>query len=199
LNEADIADEWIRLTWSNDAKIIEMIKTLMLGSWEACVSYMTPLGLHHLMREHHHYGPDPGFNGAPRADWNSVYYHRADANGLGFDRSRRGSDAVSQYHPPVGAQFDSLATCPEKFLLWFHHVPWDHKMQSGRTLWEELQRHYESGIAFVEEMRETWKNLKPHIDAERHMHVAGRLEHQLENAHEWRSVCIKYFSQFSKL
>jgi alpha-glucuronidase len=170
---------------------------MMLGSWEACINYMTPLGLHHMMQEGHHYGPDPGFNCAPRPDWNNVYYHRADATGLGFDRSRTGSDAVSQYHSPLREQFDNLGTCPEKFLLWFHHVPWNHRLQSGKTLWKELQQRYDAGIAFVENMRNTWQSLQARIDPQRHAHVSARLDEQLENAHLWREVCIEYWSRFA--
>ncbi|MEW5720733.1 MAG: alpha-glucuronidase, partial [Chloroflexota bacterium] len=196
LSAETIADEWIRLTWSNDARVVDALKTIMRGSWEACVNYMTPLGLHHLMREHHHYGPDPGFNKAPRPDWNNLYFHRADANGLGFDRGRRGSDAVSQYHSPLREQFDGVNTCPEKFLLWFHHVPWDHRLQSGRTLWEELQHRYAAGVAFVEETRGIWQSLQASIDPARHAHVSARLDQQLENAREWRAVCLDYFGRF---
>ena len=198
LGAEEIADEWIRLTWSHDSSVVEAIKTMMLGSWEACINYMTPLGLHHLMQEGHHYGPDPGFNGAKRADWNSVYYHRADAKGLGFDRSRHGSDAVSQYQPPLCEQFNNLDTCPEKFLLWFHHVPWEHRLQSGKTLWDELQLRYATGIAFVERMCEVWQSLQAHVDPEQHAQVEQRLEHQLENARLWREICLKYFCQFSR-
>jgi alpha-glucuronidase len=198
LSAEEIADEWVRLTWSHDSSVVEALKSMMLGSWEACINYMTPLGLHHLMQAGHHYGPDPGFNGAKRADWNNVYYHRADAEGLGFDRSRHGSDAVSQYHPPLCEQFNNLDTCPEKYLLWFHHVPWEHRLQSGRTLWEELQRRYATGITFVERMREVWQSLQAHVDPERHAQVERRLEHQLENARLWREVCLKYFAQFSR-
>jgi alpha-glucuronidase len=198
LGAEDIADEWVRLTWSHDASVVEAFKSIMLGSWEACINYMTPLGLHHLMQAGHHYGPDPGYAGAQRPDWNNVYYHRADEEGLGFDRSHRGSDAVSQYHPPLCEQFNNLDTCPEKYLLWFHHVPWAHRLQSGQTLWEELQRRYAAGIAFVESLREVWQSLQAHVDPERHAQVEQRLEHQLENARLWREICLEYFAQFSR-
>lgn len=196
LSKADIAEEWIRATWSNDPQVVEPLKAMMLGSWPACIDYMTPLGLHHIMQEGHHYGPDPGFDSAPRPDWNCVYYHRADAAGLGFDRSSTGSQATAQYHSPLREQFDNLETCPEKYLLWFHHVPWDYRMQSGRTLWEELQHRYDEGVAFVEDMVRTWQDLQPHIDPQRYAHVSERLMRQLENAHLWREVCIQYFGQF---
>jgi alpha-glucuronidase len=192
-----IADEWIRLTWSNDARVVKAIKTMLRGSWEACIDYMTPLGLHHLMQEHHHYGPDPGFATAPRLDWNNVYFHRADANRLGFDRNSRGSNAVSQYHSPLREQFDNIHTCPEKFLLWFHHVPWNQRLQSGRTLWEELQHRYDAGVAFVEEMRGIWRSLQDSIDPARHAHVSARLDQQWENAREWRAVCLDYFGHYA--
>jgi alpha-glucuronidase len=197
LSAEAIADEWARMTWSNDPAVLATIKMMMNGSWPACINYMTPLGLHHIMQEHHHYGPDPAFNSAPREDWNCVYYHCADTKGVGFDRSSRGSNAVSQYHSPLREQFDNLATCPEKYLLWFHHVPWDHRLQSGRTLWDELQHRYSEGVAFVEEMVETWQGLQPNIDPERHRHVSKRLAQQLDNACEWRKVCLNYFGQFA--
>jgi alpha-glucuronidase len=192
-----IAEEWIRMTWSNDLPVLDAIKTMLLNSWQACIDYMTPLGLHHIMQEGHHYGPDPAFNAAERDDWNNVYYHRADSFGLGFDRSHAGSDAVSQYHSPVREQFDNVYTCPEKFLLWFHHVPWNHRLQSGQILWDELQHHYQAGVAFAEEMQNIWRQLKTQIDLQRYMHVSQRLEHQVENARLWRDVCLDYFGHLS--
>jgi alpha-glucuronidase len=197
LGEEAIAGEWIRATWSSDPPVVKTILTMMLGSWPACVDYMTPLGLHHLMREGHHYGPDPAFRAAPREDWNNVYYHRADAAGVGFDRGSAGSNAVSQYRPPVRDRFDSLDTCPEKFLLWFHHVPWQHRLHSGRALWEELQYCYNSAADFVENMSVLWRGLQMEIDPLRHEHVGRRLTRQLENARLWREVCIRYFAQFT--
>lgn len=192
-----IADEWVRMTWSNAPLVLDAIKTMMLGSWEACINYMTPLGLHHIMQEGHHYGPDPGFNAAKRADWNNVYYHRADTEGVGFDRSNTGSNAVSQYHNPLREQFNDVDTCPEELLLWFHHVPWDHCLRSGKTLWEELQQRYDTGIAFVQEMDSIWQRLQAKIDPQRHKHVSERLKQQLENARLWREVCIDYFGRFA--
>jgi alpha-glucuronidase len=168
---------------------------MMLGSWEACINYMAPLGLHHLMAEGHHYGPDPGFNAAKRVDWNNDYFHRADAKGVGFNRSSTGSNAVGQYCSPLGEQFDDLDACPEKFLLWFHHVPWGHRLRSGNTLWQELQQRYDAGVAFIEQMQGIWQSLQAEIDPERHAHVTQRLERQLENARLWRDVCLDYFSR----
>jgi alpha-glucuronidase len=197
LSAEAIADEWARMTWSNDPLVLDAIKTMMLGSWEACINYMTPLGLHHLMQEGHHYGPDPGFNAAKRANWNNVYYHRADAEGVGFNRSSTGSNAVSQHHSPLREQFNDVATCPEELLLWFHHVPWGHRMRSGRTLWEELQHRYDAGVAFVQETDSIWQRQQPKIDPQRHKHVSERLKQQLENARLWREVCIDYFGRFA--
>jgi alpha-glucuronidase len=191
-----IADEWIRMTWSNDPEVVDAMKSMMLGSWEACVNYMTPLGLHHIMKEGLHYGPDPAFDRAGRVDWNSVYYHRADFAGLGFDRSSMGSNAVGQYHSPLKEQFDNLTTCPEKYLLWFHHASWNHRMQSGRTLWKELQARYDSGIEYVVRMRDTWKTLKGKVDPERWGVVSEKLIAQEENARLWREVCVAYFLKF---
>lgn len=197
LSAANIAEEWIRMTWSNAPEVIEILQKLMLDSWPACIHYMTPLGLHHLMQEGHHYGPDPGFHKAPREDWNNVYYHRADAQGVGFNRSSSGSNATSEYHSPLREQFDDIRTCPEKYLLWFHHVPWDHRMSSGKTLWEEMQQRYREGVAAVEAMQQTWQQLEGRVDAERHAHVSERLAQQLENARQWRDVCIEYFGRFA--
>jgi alpha-glucuronidase len=192
-----IADEWARMTWSNDPPVVEVIRGMMLCSWEACINTMTPLGLHHLMQEGHHYGPDPGFDGARRPDWNNVYFHRADKSGLGFDRSSTGSNAIGQYNSPLREQLDDLDTCPEELLLWFHHVPWDHRLRSGRTLWEELRCRYDAGVAAVEQMGEVWQGLQAEIDPQRHEHVGRRLAQQLENARLWRDVCVAYFGQFA--
>lgn len=196
LSAEAIADEWIRMTWSNDPLVLDAIKTMLLGSWQACINTMTPLGLHHIMQEGHHYGPDPAFNGAKRPDWNSVYYHRADTKGIGFDRSSAGSNAVSQYSSPLREQFNNLDTCPDKFLLWFHHVPWEHRLQSGHTLWEELQHRYDAGVACVDKMRGIWQSLQATLDPQRHEHVSRRLEQQLENACLWREVCLNYFGRY---
>jgi len=193
-----IADEWIRMTWSNDPLVLGPLKRVMLGSWQACIDYMTPLGLHHVMQEGHHYGPDPAFNGAKRKDWNNVYYHRADTKGLGFDRSSSGSQAVNQYHSPLREQFEDIRTCPEKYLLWFHHVSWGHRLQSGRTLWEELRHRYDVGVAFVDEMCSVWQSLQSRIDAQRHEHVSRRLQQQQANARLWREVCVNYFGRFAE-
>jgi alpha-glucuronidase len=198
LREEAIADEWIRATWTNDPRAAETIQAMMLGSWPACINYMTPLGLHHLMRAEHHYGPDPAFHAAPREDWNNVYYHRADAAGLGFDRSTAGSNAAGQYRPPLRERFNSLETCPEKFLLWFHHVPWDRRLPSGRTLWEELHHCYDSGVEFADRLPGLWRSLRTEIDPGRHRHVGRRLTRQKENARLWRTVCIRYFGRFAR-
>ena len=197
LSSESIAEEWIRATFTNDDDAVTRILDIMMTSWEACVNYMTPLGLHHIMREGHHYGPDPAFNGGPREDWRSTYYHRADADGLGFNRSSSGSNAVAQYHPPIRDLFEHLETCPEKYLVWFHHVPWAHTMQSGRTFWEELVWLYRHGVEQVKSMRETWKDLKPYIDTHRYDEVLNKLNTQVKDATEWPEVCIPYFQQFS--
>jgi alpha-glucuronidase len=141
-------------------------------------------------------GPDPAFGGVWRRDWNSVYYHRVDARGVGYDRSSTGSNAVGQYRSPLREQLDDLDTCPEKLLLWFHHVPWQHRLKSGRTLWKELRHHYNEGVAFVERMSSIWQGLRGDIDPQRHEHVSHRLTQQLENARLWREVCVNYFGQF---
>lgn len=198
LTSREIAGEWIRMTLTRDPRAVETITRLMLESHEALVDYMTPLGLHHIMWPGHHYGPAPWWDKGERADWTSVYYHRADERGLGFDRTKTGSNSVSQYHPPVRDLFANLATCPEKFLLWFHHVPWDHRMRSGRTLWDELAWHYQRGVDWVRATRRDWEALAGVIDPERHAAVAKKLAIQERDAVWWRDAVLLYFQTFSK-
>ena len=192
-----IADEWIRLTLSSDPLIIAKVKRLMLNSREISVNYMTPLGLHHIMGNSHHFGPGPWVNRG-RADWTAVYYHRADSAGIGFERSPSGSDATGQYFKPVADKFANLETCPEEFLLWFHHVPWNYKMKSGKTLWDELALHYSAGVDGARNMKVEWQTLKGKIDSEIFDHVAGKLEKQVKLAEWWKNSCLTYFQQFSK-
>jgi alpha-glucuronidase len=194
---AEIADEWVRATFTNDPAFVRPVTEMMLSSREAAVSYMTPLGLHHLMAEGHHYGPAPWFSGGRRADWTSVYYHRADASGIGFDRSRTGSDAVGQYFPPVAETFGRLDRVPEDLLLWFHHVPWGHRMASGASLWEELVRRYYGGVEAVRRMQATWRSLEGRVDAERYEETRAFLAIQEKEARWWRDACVLYFQTFS--
>lgn len=196
LTSEAIADEWIRMTWSDDPDIVKTISNIMGGSWEACVDYMTPLGLHHIMAEGHHYGPGPDHVNPVREDWSSTYYHKADQFGIGFDRSSTGTNGVGQYAKPLRELWDSPHTCPEKYLLWFHHLPWTYPMPSGATLWEELQSHYNRGVDEVIAMKDAWISLAGKIDAERYLHVRERIDMQIQNAKEWRDVCIKYFAGF---
>jgi alpha-glucuronidase len=197
LDSAAIADEWIRQTFTNDPAFVAPVKQMMLGSREAAVDYMTPLGLHHQMARNHHYGPGPWVSGGPRADWTSIYYNRADKRGVGFDRSASGSDAISQYFPPVAAEFSDLASVPDEYLLWFHHVPWDYRMRSGRTLWDELLRHYQAGVDAVRRMQQTWAALARYVDAERYEETRAFLAIQEQEARWWRDACVLYFQTFS--
>jgi alpha-glucuronidase len=198
LMSPDLADEWLRMTFTNDPSFVAPVKTMMLGSRQAAVDYMTPLGLHHLMARGHHYGPGPWVSGGPRADWTSVYYHRADATGIGFNRTTTGSGAVGQYAPPVRDRFNRLDTVPEEYLLWFHHVPWDHRMASGRTLWEELTARYCAGVQAVGAMRKTWDGLSAFVDAERFEETRAFLAIQEKEARWWRDASVLYFQTFSK-
>jgi alpha-glucuronidase len=198
LPSKQIADEWIKMTLTHDAKALEVITRIMLESHEAAVDYMTPLGLHHLMWGGHHYGPAPWWNTESSPVWNPVYYHRADAEGVGFDRTATGSNTVSQYHAPVRDRFANLSTCPEKFLLWFHHVVWDYRLRSGRTLWDELALHYQRGVDWVRATRKSWDALAAVIDAERHAEVAKKLAIQERDAVWWRDAVLLYFQTFSK-
>jgi alpha-glucuronidase len=197
LSSRDIAEEWVRMTFSNDPAFITPVVAMMMGSREAAVDYMTPLGLHHQMARDTHYGPGPWVSGGPRADWTSVYFNRADAVGIGFDRTATGSNAVAQYAPPVAAQFADLRRTPENLLLWFHHVPWDYKMRSGRTLWDELVIHYTHGVQTVSDMRRTWAGLSDKVDAERYAQVSTFLGIQEKEARWWRDASIAYFETFS--
>ena len=193
-----IATEWTKMTLTHDTSTADTIVRLMLESHEAVVDYMTPLGLHHLFWGGHHYGPAPWWDTEKRDDWNPVYYHKADAFGIGFDRTKTGSGTVSQYHVPVRQQFSDVRQCPEKFLLWFHHVAWDHKMKSGRTLWEELALHYQRGVEWVRSTRATWSRLAPAIEADRHSAISQKLAIQERDAIRWRDACLLYFQTFSK-
>jgi alpha-glucuronidase len=198
LSSQSIAQDWARMTFTNDPKFVAPVVAMMMGSREAVVDYMMPLGLHHLFDTGHHYGPGPWVNNLNRADWNPTYYHRADAAGIGFDRGPKGSDATSQYSPKVGAIFADRRKVPEQFLLWFHHVPWDYKMPSGRILWDEIVHRYTRGVEVVSQMRRTWAGLEPHVDAGRFAQVAAFLAIQEQEAQWWRDACIAYFQTFSK-
>ncbi|MCR6663567.1 MAG: alpha-glucuronidase [Luteimonas sp.] len=195
----DIAEDWVRMTFSNDPAFVEPVVGMMMASREAVVDYTGALGLHHLMGRGHHYGPGPWVEGGPRADWTSVYYHRATREGIGFDRTTRGSDAVSQYVPSVAAMFEDVERVPEHFLLWFHHVPWTHRVSSGRTVWDELVHRYDRGVGTVVGMQATWDTLAPHVDAERHRQVAAFLAIQQQEAEWWRDASIAYFQSISGL
>jgi alpha-glucuronidase len=198
LESGAIADEWIRMTFTNDDRFVQPVKSLMLESREAAVDYMTPLGLHHLMGEGHHYGPAP-WHDQGRADWTSVYYHRADADGIGFDRSPTGSDAASQNRSPLRETYSSLESCPEPLLLWFHHVSWQHVLKSGRTLWDELCHRYCTGVETVRQMRRTWEELASFVDRERFEHVSALLGIHEREAAWWRDACLLHFQTFSGL
>jgi alpha-glucuronidase len=198
LASAAIADEWTRMTFGNDPRVVAPLTAMLLASRETVVDYSMPLGLHHIMAEGHHYGPGPWVDKLARPDWTSVYYHRADENGLGFDRTATGSNAVSLYAPPVAARYGNLETCPENMLLWFHHVPWDHRMESGRTLWDELCLTYQRGVDSVRAWQKTWAALAGSIDAERFAHVEALLRIQERDARQWRDACLLYFRTFSK-
>jgi len=198
LDSRQIAEEWVRQTLTNNPKAVATLARILTESHEAVVDYMTPLGLHHIMWAGTHYGPAPWWDKEKRADWNPVYYHRADEKGLGFDRTKTGSNSINQYHPPVRDQFAGLKTCPEKFLLWFHHVPWDYRMRSGRTMWDELALHYERGVDWVRATRKEWDAMAGVIDPELHARVAKKLAIQERDAVYWRDACLLYFQTFSK-
>lgn len=198
LNSEVIAEEWLRSTFSNDEKFIKPVKEMMIASREAVVNYMTPLGLHHIMDTGHHYGPGPWVSDLSRPEWNPVYYHKADQKGIGFNRSKSGTNATAQYVPAVAKVFDNLKTCPEEDLLWFHHVPWNYKLKKGETLWNGLALKYQEGVNQVKAMQETWKNTKEYVDDVRYREVEMLLQIQYKEAKWWRDACLLYFQQFSK-
>ena len=197
LSARAIAEEWTAMTFTSDKAFVGPVVDMMMGSREAAVDYMTPLGLAHLMGTGHHYGPAPWVDDAGRPDWNPVYYHRADAQGIGVERTAAGSNAVAQYAPPLAEEFASLKI-PDRYLLWFHHVPWDYRMKSGNTLWDELVIRYTRGVEDVAKMRATWAKMKPYVDSQRYEETAGYLATQEKEAKWWRDACIAYFQTFSK-
>jgi alpha-glucuronidase len=213
LTSDEIAGEWIRQTFYPEASEKEQaninttewhqnfltpVKQMMLNSREAAVNYMMPLGLHHIMSANEHYGPGPWWAPARmRADWTPPYYHQADSNGIGFNRTTKGSNAVGQYHEPLSSQFDDVNTCPEMFLLWFHHLPWNYKMKSGRSLWEELCYHYDMGVQQVRQFQKVWDKVQPYVDSVRFADVQHSLRSQSSNAVLWKDACLLYFQQFS--
>ncbi len=198
LTPAEIAEEWIRSTFSNDEEVVTTLKKVMLASREIAVRYMTPLGLHHIMAEGHHYGPGPWVHTSGRPDWTSKYYHQADSLGVGFNRTSTGSDAISQYAPEVQEKYANPETCPDEYLLWFHHLPWDFKMKSGRTLWEELCYTYYEGADSAKWMADQWASLEGKIDEERFNQVQTFLNIQQKEAVWWRNSCLLYFQEYSK-
>ncbi len=193
---AAIADEWIRMTWSSDPDVVRTIRRILLDSYEAYVNYTMPLGLHHLIGGDH-YAPMPENPDPRRADWSAIYYHRADRSGIGFDRTRSGSGAVDQYHPPLRDRWNDPATTPESLLLWFHRLPWDYRLKSGKTLWEGLVDHYSRGARQAEALAAAWATVRGKVDEERFEAVSARLRQQVQDAAAWRDKCLGYFQQFS--
>jgi alpha-glucuronidase len=199
LSAEDIADEWMQMTFTNNEEFTDPIGGVMMESREAGVNYRMPLGLTHLYAQGHHYGPAPWTSDLPRPDWTAVYYHKADKEGIGFDRTETGSNAVEQYYAPVEEMFRNVESTPEDYLLWFHHVSWDYEMESGRTLWEELVHKYYKGVEQVRNMQEEWASIEGLIDQERFDHVKALLEIQEKDAVRWRNSCVLYFQQFSEM
>jgi alpha-glucuronidase len=192
-----IAEDWVRMTWSNNDQVVHTIVQMMMGSWEALVSYQTPLGIAHQFTADVHYGPGPA-EWVQQDDWSPVYYNQADSAGLGYDRSRRGSNFVGQYFPALADEYGHLETVPENLMMWFHHVPWDHRMHNGRTFWKELVYRYQIGVQYVTWMRETWDSLQPHIDARRFREVKAKLATHESDAADWRDTNVDYWQEFSR-
>lgn len=200
LSSSQIAREWLVQTFTDESEFLNSVEEMMLESREAVVDYMMPLGLHHIFAWNHHYGPEPWCEipGA-RADWLPSYYHCANREGIGFDRTTTGSDAVSQYPDSLAAVFNSLSSCPEEFLLWFHHVSWDHKLKSGNTLWDELCYKYQTGVEKAQEFCEVWNQMSDYVDSERYQAIANRLKIQADDAVWWKDACLEYFRTFSRM
>ncbi len=199
LSSEQIADEWVKMTFTQQPQAVQTIKDIMLKSREVYVNFTTPLGLHHVMGQGIHFGPEPWLERSARPDWTAIYYHRADSIGLGFDRTAKGSDALGLYTPEVQKQWGNPEICPLPYLLWFHHVPWNKKLSSGKTLWDEFSSRYYVGVEEVTKMRQQWDNVKPYIDLEMFEDVKGRLAAQHREALNWRDACVLYFQQYSKM
>ena len=199
LSSEQIADEWLRQTFSNNEQLLKPMEQVMLDSREACVNYMMPLGIHHIFAGGHHYGPEPWY--APkglRPDWTPPYYHKADSIGLGFDRTVNGSANVNQYPDSLCNVLNDINTCPENVIAWFHHVPWDYKMKSGRTFWDELCHKYDEGVHQARQFLVVWDAMKPYVDCQRFCDVQRRLRIQARDSEWWRDACLLYFQTFSK-
>lgn len=195
----EIAEEWLKLTFSTDATFVKTMTDVMMNSREMVVNYMTPLGLHHIMAASHHYGPGPWVSGGRRADWTATYYHQANEKGIGFNRTSTGSNALSQYASELQNQWGSLATVPEKYLLWFHQVDWIQPLQNGESLWNNLAKQYQKGVEEARANIVTWENMREYVDDKRFNHVLSFLTIQAEEAAWWRDACLLYFGQFSKM
>ncbi|GHT10278.1 xylan alpha-1,2-glucuronidase [Bacteroidia bacterium] len=199
LTSENIADEWIRQTFSQDDAFVEPVKDMMLNSWETVINYMMPLGLHHIFAVGHHYGPEPwGVIPGGRPDWQPWYFHNVDTVGVGFDRTKSGSDAISQYYSPLKEELYNIHTCPDKWLLWFHHTPWNYTMKSGRSLWDELCYKYDLGVQQVRDFQKIWDKQENQVDAERFQHIQSRLKIQARDAVWWKDACLLYFQTFSR-
>jgi alpha-glucuronidase len=196
LSAEAIADEWVRMTWGHDPDLVTTIRAMMLGSRETFVRYSMPLGLHHLIGGDH-YAPMPENADPRRADWSATYYHRAEASGIGYDRTHDGSGAVEQYRSPLREEWGDPKTCPDDLVLWFHHLPWDHRLKSGRTLWQELVRDYERGADEAGQLEARWRTLRGKVDEERYEAVLTKLRGQAEDAAAWSDKCLRYFQAFS--
>mgnify|MGYP003390677266 FL=1 len=196
LSSEQIADEWIKQTFSSEKKFIEPVKEMMLMSRETNVKYEMPLGLHHIFSGQGHYGPGP-WEGASRPDWSPLYYHKAAKDGIGFDRTMNGSAAVEQYHEPLKSLYNNVETCPENLILWFHHLPWDYKMKSGRTLWDELCYTYQEGIDEAASFIKVWESVEKYVDSQRYENIHRKIVRQAKDAIWWRDACMLYFQTFS--
>ncbi|MUP44965.1 alpha-glucuronidase [Gramella sp. BOM4] len=199
LDSKKIAEDWLKMTFTNNPEFVQPVKDMMLDSRETVVKYMTPLGLHHIMDTGHHYGPGPWVSELSRPEWNPVYYHKANSEGIGFDRTKSGSNALAQYADPIAEKYSSPETTPEKYLLWFHHLPWDYQMENGNNLWFNIATTYQEGVDEVRNMIDTWEKMEKYVDEQRYQKVSMLLQIQLKEAKWWRDACLAYFQQFSNM
>ena len=204
LTSKEIAEEWLAQTFGEQGSPspltshLSPLLKLMLDSREACVNYMMPLGIHHIFAGTHHYGPEPWYSPKGiRADWTPPYYHKADSIGMGFDRTLNGSANVKQYPDSLCRLYNDINTCPENLLTWFHHVPWDFRMKSGRTFWDELCHKYDDGVREARQFLVIWDAMQPYVDAQRFNEVQRKLRIQARDAEWWRDACLLYFQTFS--
>lgn len=199
LSKETIAREWLERTFTAAPEFTEPMTRVLMASHDAVVRYMMPLGLHHIFAGGHHYGPEPWCDPEGwREDWKPRYYHQASRDGIGFNRTTRGGSGNTRLYPDsLYLIYNNVETCPERLLLWFHHLPWTHRMHSGETLWDALCHQYDQGVREAEDFARIWKAMRPYMDPQRHEAQQRLFDKQARDAWWWRDACLLYFQQFS--